>query len=120
MVAVGRRMASQNVKYGRCTESKTADNASQAVQRVKLSKNSSFTGADNPENKTAEAWQFSRQTCWIAVLVDLTKGGSDDKLSTNQGDGAAILSEHSIVPKNEEHQKTNSELNSKPKAEIRN
>ena len=90
------------------------------MQRVKLSKNSSFTGADNPENKTAEAWQFSRQTCWIAVLVDLTKGGSDDKLSTNQGDGAAILSEHSIVPKNEEHQKTNSELNSKPKAEIRN
>ena len=59
----------------------------------------------NPENITAEAWQFSRQTCWFAVLVDLTNGGSDDKLSTSQGDGAEILSEHSIVPKNEEHQK---------------
>ena len=70
-----------------------------------LSMSSSFTGADNPQSKTAEAWQFSRQTCWIAVLVDLTKGGSDDKLSTSQGDGAEILSEHSIVPKNEEHQK---------------
>ena len=57
LAAVRRRMVSQNVsqnvEYGRCTESKTVENASQAVQRVELSKNSSFTGADNLENKTA-------------------------------------------------------------------
>ena len=65
--AVGRRIASQNVKHGRFTEGKTAENASQAVQRVKIRKNSSFTGASNPETITAEAKEKIQKRCQVAV-----------------------------------------------------
>ena len=50
--------------------------------------------------KFPNSGRFSRQTCWFAVLVGLTHGGSDDKLSTSQGNGAEILSEHSVGTKN--------------------
>ena len=95
---------SQNVWYGGCTEI-AQPVVRNFLQRVALSQNSSFTGADNPENKTAKAWQFSRQTYWITVLVDLTNGGFDVYLSTSQGNGAEILSDHSISTKNQKLQK---------------
>ena len=44
---------SQNVWYGGCTEI-AQPVVRNLLQRVALSQNSSFTGADNPENITAE------------------------------------------------------------------
>ena len=44
---------SQNVWYGGCTEI-AQPVVRNFLQRVALSQNSSFTGADNPENITAE------------------------------------------------------------------
>ena len=44
---------SQNVWYGRCTEI-ALHVVRNLLQRMTLSQNSSFTGADNPENITAK------------------------------------------------------------------
>ena len=54
---------SQNVWYGRCTEI-ALHVVRNLLQRMTLSQNSSFTGADNPENITAAPgnfWEKSRK-----------------------------------------------------------
>ena len=48
---------SQNVWYGGCTEI-AQPVVRNLLQRVALSQNSSFTGADNPENITAAPGNF--------------------------------------------------------------